>query len=476
MPPLPLASALLIRLPWLSAEGRAVINVMVCENGRTGSADLVAVRLGLRTRFQLARLLRREGLPPYEVLTGWASVLYWMFEADRGGTTLLAIARRAQMDPAVCYRLIRRLTGLRWSELRRGGTAAVLLRFLKLCRPCRGADADRARRRPAVAENESRLELRPIGNPALPLRLQLDGAPFDVAIHGSRLAYITRTHAAAVERLDLTTGRFVETIRVGCVPSAVTFDGMGSRAYVSIQYCDAIAVIDATTHSPVEFLSVPGNPFPVILARNGRTLYFATNEDRLYALCLGTRRIVASLPLPATSHFLALDPTGARLYVATRAAGTVLEVDTARHRVIRTFNLGGQPQDLAVSRDGRRLYVANEHHGLDVVSLPTGQRLGAVNLGGGGVSLALSPDEREVYVGLVNGGSVAVVDRASLKLRSTLPTGGRPRGMAFDRSGRVVVIANEAGWVDVLPAGLASVAACHPRPTRWSAVAAQAAL
>ena len=87
MPPLPLASALLTRLPWLSAQGRAVINVLVCENGRVGSADLVAVRLGLGTRFQLARLLRREGLPPYEVLTGWASVLYWMFEADRGGTS-----------------------------------------------------------------------------------------------------------------------------------------------------------------------------------------------------------------------------------------------------------------------------------------------------------------------------------------------------------------------------------------------------
>jgi len=353
------------------------------------------------------------------------------------------------------------------------GTADVLRRFLNLCRPTRRREADRARRRAALDNGDRHLEWRVSPGPALPLRLPLGGAPFGVAVSSGRTAYITRAHAAAVERLDLTSGRFVGSIPVGCVPSAITFDAAGARAYVSIQYCDAIAVIDPTNRAPVEFLSVPGDPFPVILARNGRTLYFATNEDRVYALCLGTQRIVASLPLPATSHHLALDPTGARLYVSTRAGGTVLEVDTAHHRVMRTFKLGGQPQGLAVSRDGLTLYVANEHHGLDVVSLPTGQRTGALNLGAGGVSLALSPDEREVYVGLVSGGSVAVLDRHSLKVRATLPTGGRPRGMAFDPSGRVVVIANEAGWVDVLPASLAS-APVHARPTPSIPIAAQA--
>src|SRR6266545_4346328 len=122
MPPLPLASALLTRLPWLSPEGRAVVNVLVCDNGRTQSADHVAARLGLRTRFQLARLLRREGLPPYEALTGWARALYWMLESDRTGETLLALAERTHIDPSISYRLIRRVSGLRWSELRRLGT------------------------------------------------------------------------------------------------------------------------------------------------------------------------------------------------------------------------------------------------------------------------------------------------------------------------------------------------------------------
>src|SRR5882672_314021 len=475
MPPLPLASAMLTRLPWLSAQGRAVINVMVCENGRTGSAENVAARLGLRTRFQLARLLRREGLPPYEVLSGWASVLYWMIEADRTGATLLALARRARLDPAVSYRLIRRLTGRRWSELRRLGTAAVLPRFVRLCHPRRVSDADQTWRRTSGEEIVRGVEWGPVASPVLPLRVQLDGSPFGVAVHPSGVAYITRVHAAAVERLDLATGRVAGTIPVGCIPSDITFDAAGSRAYVSIQYCDHIAVIDSRTHALVESLSVPGNPFPLMLSRNGRTLYFTTNEDRLYGLCLATRRIIATLSLPATSHFMAMDPLGARLYIATRAAGSVLEVDAARLRPMRTFAVGGQPQGMAISRDGTTLYVANEHHGLDVLSLVTGRRIGPLNLGGGAIGLTLSPDEREVYVALVSSGAVVVLDSTTLKIRATLPTGGRPRGMAFDRSGRVLVIANEAGWVDVLPAGLAS-AGSAVRATRGGAVVGQAAL
>ena len=470
MPPLPLASAMLNRLPWLSAQGRAAINVVACENGRTRSAHVFAARLGLRTRFQLARLLHREGMPPYEVLTGWASVLYWMLEADRTGVTLLALARRSHLDPAMSYRLIRRLTGLRWSELRRLGTSEVLRRFLKLCRPGRSGQTDHGRRWPAPEHRDEPLAWRPAGAPVLPMRIPLGGAPFGVAVHGARLAYVTRSHAAAVERIDLTTGRSMGTIPVGCVPSAVAFDATGTRAYVSIQFCDSIAVIDATTHAPIGSLPVPGDPFPLVLARSGRILYFTTNEDRLYAMCLGTQRIVASLPLPATSHHLALHPTDTRLYVATRAGGTVMEVDTVRHRVTRIFELGGQPQGLAVSRDGMALYVANERHGMDVVCLPTGQRTGPVNVGGPAIGLTLSPDEREIYAALVCSGAVAVLDRTSLKVRATLPTGGRPRCMAFDQTGKVLVIANEAGWVDVVPAGLAS-AGSRPHTVRTSAVA-----
>src|SRR5260370_37344931 len=90
MPPLALASLLQGALPWLSSDGRAVVNTLICDNGRVGSVRALCERVGLRSRFQLGRLLRREGLPPYEELSGWGSLLCWMIDRARetGGTGL----------------------------------------------------------------------------------------------------------------------------------------------------------------------------------------------------------------------------------------------------------------------------------------------------------------------------------------------------------------------------------------------------
>ncbi|MGH7754637.1 MAG: hypothetical protein ACREN5_17665, partial [Gemmatimonadales bacterium] len=64
MPPLRLTAELVRALPDLSPEGQAVISTLGCLNGRPSSAQDVATWVGLRDRYQLARSLRRDGLPP----------------------------------------------------------------------------------------------------------------------------------------------------------------------------------------------------------------------------------------------------------------------------------------------------------------------------------------------------------------------------------------------------------------------------
>src|SRR6266481_202557 len=131
MAPLPLASLLHQALPWLSVDGRAVVNTLVCDNGRVGSAQALCQRVGLRSRFQLNRLLRREGLPPYEELSGWVCVFYWMVRGDtsQGRAALRPLAPQTRIEIASAYRLVRRVTRHCWKELRRAGTSDVIPRF-----------------------------------------------------------------------------------------------------------------------------------------------------------------------------------------------------------------------------------------------------------------------------------------------------------------------------------------------------------
>src|SRR6266550_7695479 len=134
MPPLQLTSLLQTTLPHLSVNGRALLSALACVNGRPTSSGELARWLGFHDRYQLARALRREGLPPMETLGGWTRTLYWIIESQTSGTTLRELAERDKLDPAVAYRLIRRITGRRWSEIRRDGMAFALLRFREKCR------------------------------------------------------------------------------------------------------------------------------------------------------------------------------------------------------------------------------------------------------------------------------------------------------------------------------------------------------
>jgi DNA-binding beta-propeller fold protein YncE len=457
MPPLALASLLQQALPWLSVDGRAVVNTLVCNNGRVASAQALCERVGLRSRFQLNRLLRREGLPPYEELSGWVCVFFWMVrgDAEHGHAALRALARQARIEIPNAYRLVRRVTGHCWTELRRAGTPEVLRWFQGRTHPPRPLRQPRSSRPSVRAAGPPQPPTQPVsaGDPqSQPSRLALPGGPYGIAVRGRELAYITRGQAASIERLDLTTGRLTGSTFIGCTPSCVAFDPSGARAYVSVHYLDEIAVIDAIRHVLIHAWPVRGDPLPLLLSQNGRTLFVTTNEDQLFGLATANGRVVGSMRLPATSHHLALHPAGDRFYIATRTGGSVLEVDAFRYRVLRTFVLGGWPQGLVVSPDGTMLYVANEQHGIDVIGLGNGKCVGRLKCDSGSVALAMSPDQRFLYAGYPRRGRVGLIALPSLEQRGTLETGGVPGQLAFDGNGRAILV-NEAGWVDIVPVG-----------------------
>ena len=459
MPPLPLTNALQTALPPLSATSRAVVSALACCNGHAASANEIAAWVGLRDRHQLARGLRRDGLPPLEQLAGWARVLYWVLEAESGDRSLLELARREQLDPAVAYRLVHRVTGLRWSQVRRAGLAAMLARFREGC-PNRATTrtpvaAAAPRDRPSWARCEpgwAQPRRASLGHPAAVLseRLLVAGNPFDVAIAADGTAYLTRVHAAAVECLELAPFRLTGSIATGSAPTAVVLSSSSRVAYVTNQFTEEVAVIDLSRLRQSGTIPVRGHPLGAVLSPDGRKLYVVTNLDRLCTISLDARRVVASVPVPQVCTGLAVHPSGRWVYVSTWRVGLILEVDTQTFEIARRFTVGGVAQDVVVSADGLTLYAANEAGWLDAIHLPTGRPLAQVQFGTAALSLTVSPDAAVIYVGLLFAGRVVQIDRPTLRVLGSLGTGGKPRRIAFDAAGRTALIANEAGWVDLV--------------------------
>jgi hypothetical protein len=111
--------------PLMTLRARAVVEAVFLSEGSIGSAHAVARRLGLANRFQFARLLKCAGLPPLHRLAEWATVLSWVVVAEQTGVSLCCMAFRSRRHPSACYRLVKRVTGLCWGEVRLRGSRWV---------------------------------------------------------------------------------------------------------------------------------------------------------------------------------------------------------------------------------------------------------------------------------------------------------------------------------------------------------------
>ena len=477
MPPLPLAKILDVALPSLAGEARAVVNVLACKNGLLPPAGDVATFLGLRTRHQVARTLRRASLPPLEELAAWTRLFYWVLQSEQTGASLLALARQSRLEPATCYRLVRRLMGQPWSRVRRGGIAGAILRFRTIrgdtgihelvLQPYLVAVAQREAHaaiavgggsagssfsiRAARTAPPSQAEAagRPRG--VLASRLVIAGYPFDVAIAPDGSALLTRLHAAVLERLQLQPLASTGVIRVGVAPTRVILAPSGERAWVTNQFTKDVAIVDLVSRRRVGSIAMEGDPLAAALSPELRTLYVSTNLDRLCACALTDNggRIVRSTALPQACTELAVHPGGHRIFVPTWKAGHIVELDARSLSLIHRYEVGGAPLGVAVSSDGLRLYCGNEHGWLDLVHLPTG-RIVRRPFETPVDEVALTPDQTTVYASLRSAGRIAMVDAHTLVSVGTLETGGLPRHVAFDRLGRVAIVANESGWVDLV--------------------------
>ncbi len=265
--------------------------------------------------------------------------------------------------------------------------------------------------------------------------------PYGVAISPAGVVYVTRGDGM-LSRADLPDTSFATTVTVGQVPTDVAFDPSGTRAYVTNQASQQVGIIDVATNTQVDVIPVPGDPFRLVVAPNGQRLYVTTNVGELLAIELPSKTIRVTYTLGNASNGLAFHPNGQLLY-GTTMGGLIYEVNTVTDSA-RGVSTIGILQDIAVARDGSELYIAKENGDLEIRSAPTGGLITEVPAAAGAFGLRLSPDGRQLYAGIVSGGVVRVIDRATRGVVRSIPIND-PRRIAFDRYGATAVIASQSG-------------------------------
>lgn len=149
-------------LPHLSRTAQAIVDVIRVRQGKVGSTALAAQLFGLPSRFALGRALRREGLPGLQELAAWIGMLGWVVAAERSRVSLFVIATRSGRAPPVCYRTVKRLTGLTWTQVVGRGSPWVMRLFIDRCQMLRReSGSPQARRRKRRVARPARARAQP---------------------------------------------------------------------------------------------------------------------------------------------------------------------------------------------------------------------------------------------------------------------------------------------------------------------------
>jgi YVTN family beta-propeller protein len=141
-------------------------------------------------------------------------------------------------------------------------------------------------------------------------------------------------------------------------------------------------------------------------------------------------------------------PDGTRVYALYEGSvgfpPSVLVIDAVANVPITTItNVGQAPAGMAITPDGKTLYVADQLHAVFIIDTTTNTITGSISLASFPFSVVVSPDGKRLYVGLEGGNSVAVVDTATnAVVGSSIPVGcSLPFRMAVTPDGTQLYVA-----------------------------------
>ena len=173
-------------------------------------------------------------------------------------------------------------------------------------------------------------------------------------------------------------------------------------------------------------------------------------KPQVYPPDFGSKRALYAVPEDdqyKSPHWVEFSPDGAVLYAVCETSDEVLAIDPRKSKVLSRTKVGRWPFGVAVSPDGRRLYVSNRREST-VSVLETGA-LGAdpkvvktFPVGDNPHGLMTDAKGEVLYVVSTNTDDVAVIDTASFKEIRRLSTGRSPFAITRSPDGKRLYISS----------------------------------
>ncbi|HVC51838.1 MAG TPA: beta-propeller fold lactonase family protein [Stellaceae bacterium] len=157
------------------------------------------------------------------------------------------------------------------------------------------------------------------------------------------------------------------------MPSHIGFSPDSSTVYVTLQGTDRLIAIELATGKVLWNVPVGRQPAGVWMRKSGNILVGIMGSDYVAEVEPKDGKVLRRIQTGRGAHNFQISPDGKTLFVTNRVAGTVSTLDNDTLAVTGTWQAPGGPDDMALSADGKELWVTGRwHEWVDVINTASG--------------------------------------------------------------------------------------------------------
>ena len=126
-----------------------------------------------------------------------------------------------------------------------------------------------------------------------------------------------------------------------------------------------------------------------------------------------TNKVVGTINGIEVGHGAAASPDGTRYYISNEAESTLDVADAKTFKVIKNIPLSGHPNNIGISKDGKRVYIsiAVRPGAVDVVDTTSMEKVKSIPVKGSVHNTYVTPDGKFVVSGSVQSHVITVIDQ-----------------------------------------------------------------
>lgn len=177
------------------------------------------------------------------------------------------------------------------------------------------------------------------------------------------------------------------------------------------------------------------------------------------ASSLSAPRAMTAVEVGLQPQRMALSPDGTRLYVTNRVSNSVSVVDTTSGRLRTSIPVSFSPRAIVMSPDGRYVYVAHDlTNSITVIATSSDTVTRTIPLSAPAWALATSPDGLTLYVTQGSTRTLLMVEAQTGLIQGQVPTGAAPVSLTVSADGKTVyVIDSPCGFDGCDPSTIAVI-------------------